>query len=184
MRAGVEVLMPIYTRTGDKGETGLLGGSRVPKDDARLEAIGSVDELNAALGVVLMYYNGPYLESLKETQRTLFSIGSQLASLKPLRIKGLGPAAVSRMEQEMDEVETQMPPLRRFILPGGAKTAALLHLARTICRRAERRIVALDHHEKVNPDIIIYINRLSDWLFILARQENARAKTKEEEWVP
>ena len=174
--------MPIYTRTGDSGETGLYGGKRVPKDDPRVEACGSVDELNAVLGIVLMDYNGKRRENLKEVQRTLFRIGAELASPKPLPVKGIEPQKIVEMETDMDEIEHALPPLRHFILPGGSKTAALLHLARTIGRRAERRVVTLSRKEKVDPQIVVYLNRLSDWLFMLAREENARANVKEEEW--
>ena len=174
--------MPMYTRTGDKGDTGLLGGKRLPKDHARLEAIGSVDELNAVIGVILPYYKGPKIESLKEVQRTLFSIGAQLASPKPIAIKGIGPANIEKLEKDMNGIENALQPLRHFILPGGSKTAALLHFARTVCRRAERRVVTLSKKERIDPQIIIYLNRLSDWLFMLAREENARENVKEEEW--
>lgn len=174
--------MPIYTRGGDKGETGLFGGKRVAKDDPRVEAYGSVDELNAVLGVVLALHTGPRTEDLKEVQRTLFAIGAQLASPKPIPIKGIGPEPIVQWEKDMDGIENALGPLRHFILPGGGKGAALLHLARTVCRRAERRVITLARKEKVDPQIIVYLNRLGDWLFMLAREENARAKINEEEW--
>lgn len=174
--------MPIYTRGGDRGETGLFGGKRVAKDDSRVEAYGSVDELNAVLGIVLIYYNGKRRESLKEVQRTLFAIGAQLASPKPISIKGIESEKIAQLEKDMDSIENTLGPLRHFILPGGSKTAALLHLARTVCRRAERRVITLARKEKIDPQIVVYLNRLGDWLFMLAREANAQADVKEEEW--
>jgi cob(I)alamin adenosyltransferase len=174
--------MPIYTRTGDQGETHLYGGKRVAKDDPRVEAYGSVDELNALLGVAMTTYTGSRMENLKEVQRALFFIGAHLASPKPMAVKGIDAEAIDTMEKAMDEIESAVGPLRHFILPGGGKSAALLHLARTVCRRAERRVIALHRKEKVDPQIIVYLNRLSDWLFMLAREENARAKINEQEW--
>ncbi len=174
--------MHIYTRTGDKGETGMLGNERVSKADERMEAIGTIDELNAMLGTALIFYKGKRLESIKKAQSTLFSIGASLASRKPSDVKGTAEEDVSAMEKEIDEMEAVLPKLTRFILPGGSKSASILHLTRTVCRRAERKVVALQEKEQINARIIIYLNRLSDWLFTLAREENFQANVKEEEW--
>lgn len=179
--------MPIYTKFGDQGKTSLFGGDVVQKDDLRVDAYGSVDELNAVLGVVLsLSEDAPLNKLLLSIQSDLFSIGAQLASKTPS--KTLSPRStinlnrVSELEQEIDRMELELPPLRNFILPGGNKVAAMLHLARTICRRAERRVVALSQKEKVNPTIIVYINRLSDLLFVQARFVNYKKKVTETIW--
>ena len=178
--------MKIYSRTGDKGQTSLFGGGRAPKNHARVEAYGTIDELNAALGVALAAGPcEPIDQWLREVQQHLFHLGSDLAT--PLDSKS---EWVARMEQDqvgwledsIDQMTAQLAPLRNFILPGGTPAAAQLHVARTICRRAERRIVALQETAEINAFTVVYINRLSDWLFTLARYENAKAGESEQQW--
>ena len=179
--------MKIYTRTGDSGETGLFDGTRVSKHDLRVEAYGDVDELNAVLGLVRAAGVGPDLdERLQRLQRDLFALGSRLADPRHRIAERVTKAAlvdedVTRLEAWIDEAEARIPPLRRFILPGGSQAGALLHVARTICRRAERRIVSLGQ-DAVDPGVLAYVNRLSDLLFVLARLANARAGVAEAEW--
>ncbi|MEK6981870.1 MAG: cob(I)yrinic acid a,c-diamide adenosyltransferase [Candidatus Micrarchaeota archaeon] len=176
--------MPIYTKTGDLGQTSLLGGERVSKSDARVSACGDTDELNACIGVILSFSEDKQIaEQLQEIQKDLFTIGAHLASKKaavPLPILPLH--RISQMEEHMDKIEEELGPLRNFILPGGSKTGALLHLARAICRRAERNIIVLNELEKVNENIVIYLNRLSDYLFMLARKSNKNDKVEEIIW--
>jgi cob(I)alamin adenosyltransferase len=178
----------IYTRTGDKGETALIGGRRVPKHHRRVAAYGDVDELCALLGVVRAHSPGERLDALlHELQRELFAIGAQLAdpaaAIGAKRAKAAVEAAhVERLEQAIDERQAELPPLRAFILPGGSPLGAFLHLARTVCRRAERGVVALARTQRVDPLVLAYLNRLSDLLFVLARHENRRAARPEAEW--
>ncbi len=178
--------MKIYTKTGDKGETSLFGGGRVPKNHARVEAYGAIDELNAALGVALSAGPPePIDQWLREVQGHLFHLGSDLAT--PLDSKSDWVARIEQdqvnwLEDSIDRMTAQLEPLRNFILPGGTPVAAQLHLARTICRRAERQIVALQETSETNALAVIYINRLSDWLFTLARYENAKAGESEQKW--
>jgi cob(I)alamin adenosyltransferase len=167
----------IYTRAGDSGKTSLGDGTRAPKSHPRIDAFGTVDELNALLGVALARgvppEFGPWLERI---QNELFDLGADLAvplaDAKRERLR-VTPAQVMRLEELCDEVNADLEPLRSFVLPGGTEAAALLHLARTVCRRAERLVVALDAAEPVNPAALAYLNRLSDLLFILARAANA-----------
>jgi cob(I)alamin adenosyltransferase len=181
--------MKIYTRTGDEGETSLFGGNRVPKCDARVEAYGHVDELNAVLGVVAAA-EPPDLERdlVQAIQRDLFAIGGRLASPEPDRVaKALEKAVIPHeridaLEAAIDRVEGELAPLRQFILPGGTSKAAYLHLARTVCRRAERSVVALNRESKVPSEILKYLNRLSDLLFTLARLANHRAGVSDQTW--
>lgn len=179
--------MKIYTRTGDRGETGLFDGTRVPKSDARVDAYGEVDELNALLGVVRSAGVAPDIDAaLVQLQRDLFAVGARLADPKE-RIAGRVTKAsvsaedVTRLENWIDRFEEELPPLRRFILPGGSSAGATLHFARTVCRRAERRIVGLGEGA-VEPVLITYVNRLSDLLFVLARVANKRVGVAETEW--
>ena len=178
--------MKIYTKTGDSGETSLFGGTRVRKDDARVDAYGEVDELNAWLGLALAATpDAVFVEPLEQIQRDLFALGAQLAdpgdTLAPRVTKAIiADADVERLEQWIDRFDGEVPPLRRFILPGGAPEAATLHLARTVCRRAERRMVALT--PPVDPVLVRYVNRLSDLLFVLARAANHRRGVSETEW--
>lgn len=181
--------MKIYTRTGDEGETGLFGGGRVPKDDPRVVAYGDVDELNSILGLVRatepVDFFQPVLESI---QRDLFSIGGQLATPDPSRVAkalvkaDLSAERVSEFERLMDQADSELPPLRAFVLPAGTAKAAALHLARTVCRRAERSVVRLDRDGKVPALFIVYLNRLSDLLFTLARLANHRAGVADVTW--
>jgi cob(I)alamin adenosyltransferase len=176
----------IYTRTGDTGETSLFGGTRARKSDPRVDAYGEVDELNAWLGLSCASSLDPALtEELMHLQRDLFALGAQLADpadkiAARVTKAALGDADVARLEQLIDRLELELPPLRRFILAGGAPAGAALHVARTVCRRAERRMVALD--PPVDPILLRYVNRLSDLLFVLARAANHRAGVPEVEW--
>lgn len=206
--------MKIYTRTGDAGETGLFGGTRVSKDGARVEAYGTVDELNAALGVALAALPvppggppaagatriegpdaGTPLRSrdfaglrglLLTLQEELFDLGAELANApgKKAGAPRITDAAVDGMERAIDALEEDLQPLRNFILPGGHPAAAALQLARAIARRAERRVVALDRAESVDPIAIRYLNRLSDLLFVVARWVNARVGVSDPVWRP
>jgi cob(I)alamin adenosyltransferase len=177
----------IYTKTGDLGETSLLGGMRVPKDHLRVAAYGDVDETNAALGAVRALAEEPLERLLLAIQKDLFAIGAQLADpthkVAAKRTKAAVTAAhVRRLEKAIDGREAKLPPLRSFVLPGGTPAAALLHQARTVCRRAERSVVTLAREADVDPRIIVYLNRLSDLLFVLARVENHRAGFAEDRW--
>ena len=179
--------MKIYTKTGDSGETSLFDKTRVSKADARVDAYGEVDELNACLGAARAAGPDDEIAGLIEwLQEDLFAVGARLADpssrIAPRVEKAaIGDAAVQRLEQTIDRLEETLPPLRRFILPGGSPSGALLHLARTVCRRAERRVIALGH-DAVDPVLIIYLNRLSDLLFVMARAVNHRSEIPETEW--
>lgn len=181
--------MKIYTRRGDEGETGLFGGGRVRKDDARVEAYGSVDELAAALGVArVRVAAAETADRLGRVQRDLFAIGAHLATppARPGRrapaLPGLPTGRVEEMEGWIDAADSVLPPLRNFVLPGGTPGASHLHAARTVCRRAERRVVGLGGEEDVAPGIVRYLNRLSDYLFAAARLENHLAGRDDIEW--
>jgi cob(I)alamin adenosyltransferase len=177
----------IYTKTGDTGETSLFDKTRVSKADARVDAFGDVDELNACLGVArAARLDADLTAVLEQIQAELFAVGARLADPSS-RIAGrvekaaVTNAEVEQLESMIDRLEGQLPPLRRFILPGGSTAGALLHLARTVCRRAERRVVGLGAGA-VDPIIIVYLNRLSDLLFVMARVANDRAGATEVEW--
>ena len=176
----------IYTKTGDAGETGLFDGARVSKADPRVDAYGEVDELNAWLGLVRAQAPGGDLESMIETmQRDLFALGASLADPRKriadrVTKAALTPEAITRLEGWIDTLEATLPPLRRFVLAGGSSAGAMLHVARTVCRRAERRVVALGGD--VDPAAIVYLNRVSDLLFVMARAANQRAGAPEIEW--
>ena len=181
--------MKIYTKMGDHGETGLFGGGRVPKDHVRVAAYGEVDELNATIGFAAsLEPSGLELELLQNIQRQLFTIGAELSTLKPEALaKSLtgsptGEGEVTTLERAIDGWEERLEPLKNFILPGGSPKAAALHMARTICRRAERAVVTLARGEPVSPAILMYLNRLSDLLFMLARAANAQAGRPELQW--
>jgi cob(I)alamin adenosyltransferase len=177
--------LKIYTKTGDDGTTGLLGGGRVSKASARIEAIGETDELNAAIGVCRLYSAGSSLDpTLERTQNWLFDVGAELASPPEgrIRVESLSEVASRKLEQSIDEQTLQLPPLRAFILPGGSPLAAQLHLARAVCRRAERAILRLHDLETVRQDVRTFMNRLSDWLFVSARTANAEAGVADVEW--
>jgi cob(I)alamin adenosyltransferase len=178
----------IYTKSGDKGETSLFGGKRLPKDHLRIEAYGTIDELNACLGLVrdgVPKKNQLLRDFLKHTQDTLFTIGSNLA-MDPEKpspyIQMIDTSEITALETEIDKMEAALPPLKNFILPGGHATVSFCHLARTVCRRAERNSVALQHTEAVPPLIIEYLNRLSDYLFVLSRQLGKDLKVEEIVW--
>jgi cob(I)alamin adenosyltransferase len=177
----------IYTRTGDSGETGLFDGRRVSKSDLRVDAYGDIDELNAAVGVALASgVDAAMAAMLEGVQRDLFAVGGRLAD-PGRRVAGrvekmvVAGDDIRRLEAWIDALEAELPPLRRFILPGGSAAGAALHLARTVCRRAERRVVALGP-EGVERELLAYVNRLSDFLFVAARAVNHRAGVPELEW--
>lgn len=179
--------MKIYTRTGDAGTTALYGGERVAKDARRVEAYGTVDEANALLGVARSQLGGlgGFEVLLAELQRTLFDVGADLATPESRYRSNIAPITegdVSGLEAEIDRLEADLPELRAFILPGGHPAAATLHHARTVVRRAERRVVELLHFETANPQVAVYLNRLSDLLFVLARAVNAAASVSDLEW--
>jgi cob(I)alamin adenosyltransferase len=178
--------MKIYTKTGDDGTTGLIG-TRTRKDDPRVCAYGEVDELNAVLGVALVELPADGHALLRGIQRDLFAIGAQLADpqakIAASREKAaIAPVRIEELERAIDAAEAGLPALRAFILPGGSRSGALLHLARTVCRRAERAMVALAATSPLDPLLVTYVNRLSDLLFVLARQENQRAGRPEDLW--
>ncbi|MBY0513790.1 MAG: cob(I)yrinic acid a,c-diamide adenosyltransferase [Gemmataceae bacterium] len=181
-------LSRIYTKAGDGGETGLGDGRRVRKDDPRVEAFGQVDELNAVLGLLLAYCpDTPDAALLRTIQNDLFDVGADLCvpaaeGEQPGQALRVTAAQAERLEKEIDRLNEGLSPLRSFILPGGSPAAAWLHLARTVCRRAERAVVTLAAAEPVNPQVVIYLNRLSDYLFVLARTTNSA--TGDVLWVP
>lgn len=177
--------MKIYTKTGDTGETGLFGGQRVTKDSLRVQAYGSADECNAALGVARSLGLDPELDALlTEVQNQLFVVGADLATPgENPNIPRVSEADVTFLEEWIDRLESELTPLRQFILPGGVPAAAYLHLARTVCRRAERWVVSLSRTEPINPQVLTYLNRLSDLLFVAARAANARAGAADIPWV-
>lgn len=168
--------MSIVTKTGDKGTTGLFGGERVPKHSPRIEAYGTVDELNAVIGVVLTCVDLPETlrDHLLQIQHSLFRVGGDLATplTKKEKEDRVGPEHVTVLEEWINTLESSLPAQRQFILPGGSPAAAHLHLARTVCRRAERRVTLLMNAELINPIVQVYLNRLSDYLFIAAREAN------------
>ncbi len=170
--------MKIYTRTGDKGSTGLFGGTRIPKSHVRLHAYGTLDELNASLGSALSHEHlpKPIPEQLRRVQSILFQVGADLATPheSTAKILRMEEHFATEMEGWIDDLETHLPPLTRFIVPGGSSAGATLHSARTICRRAERWIVELGETEPVTKAIIVIVNRLSDYLFVAARYANKK----------
>lgn len=181
--------MKIYTKTGDLGETGLFGGGRVPKDHPRVAAYGDVDELNSAIGVARATAPAELFEALLESvQRDLFAIGGHLATPDPAKVARalekaeLSEARVAEFERAMDDADRELPPLRAFVLPAGTPKAAALHLARTVCRRAERSVVRLSHEAEVPGLFVVYLNRLSDLLFTLARLANHRHGAGDVTW--
>src|SRR5882724_2869704 len=162
--------MKIYTRTGDLGDTSLFGGARVRKNDPRIEAYGTIDELNSFIGVARATWpSSSYDLQLHAIQSDLFDLGAHLASPGTSRFPGPDPARVAALEQAIDVMESDLAPLKSFILPGGSLTAAHLHVARTICRRAERLVVALDDDDDATRASLVFLNRLSDFLFVAAR---------------
>lgn len=179
-------MVKIYTKTGDSGTTSLFGGKRVEKNSLRIEAYGCVDELNSVIGIVVA--SNPSIDGLQKLiriQSELFVLGTDLASPQGVKVKipRITKTYAKRLEKEIDAMERRLPKLKNFILPGGSKVGAQLHLARTVARRAERRIVELSNAGKINQNSLIYINRLSDWLFVLARYVNSLEKVKEIPWM-
>ena len=179
-------LNKIYTKTGDGGDTALGDGERVLKDSLRVTAYGNVDELNASIGIITLYANTELKRKLKNIQNDLFDIGADLCV--PISEKNkdrlrLSTNQVETLELEIDEMNSNLEPLNSFILPGGCRSATFLHMARTICRRAERSVVSLRSQEKVNDNTLIYLNRLSDWLFVASRVEN-QENSSEVLWAP
>jgi cob(I)alamin adenosyltransferase len=181
--------MRIYTKTGDTGETGLFGGGRVKKSDVRVDAYGEVDELNAHLGLARSLGLDPELDALAgRLQDQLFVLGSLIAtppgSKAAASLPKLQPEWVTEMERAIDKFDEELRPLSTFILPGGSAAASALHVARTVCRRAERRVVPLQDADKVDIACVVYLNRLSDLLFTMARAQNHRAGVADVPWVP
>ncbi|HSJ31583.1 MAG TPA: cob(I)yrinic acid a,c-diamide adenosyltransferase [Longimicrobiales bacterium] len=188
----------IYTGTGDEGETGLFGGGRVPKSNPRVAAYGAVDELNAMIGWAISQVGEPVIASrLPELQPDLFTIGAHLATVvrpgaRPPKLPPLPEPRIAELERWIDEAETDLPELHAFVMPGGSPGGAALHVARTVCRRAEREVVRLaraageaaDPNDGVAASIIVYLNRVSDLLFVWARRENRHAGIDEEQWLP
>lgn len=176
--------MKIYTRGGDQGETSLLGGGRVRKDDERIEAYGTVDELNSFLGLARVSWSaGPLDSQLTTIQHELFEIGAHLAaSSADSRFAGVPPGRITELEEAIDQMERELAPLKNFILPGGSAAAAHLHIVRTVCRRAERLIVALDDGTEAMTSTLSYMNRLSDYFFVAARYANHVQRLPDTEW--
>ena len=179
----------LYTRSGDAGDTGLFGGGRVPKDHPRVEAYGAIDELNSTLGVAVAFLRQRRITvALQGIQNELFNIGSELASETGGKAADAGrlfvepEAKIASLEALIDEYDSKLPPLRTFIIPSGSQAGALLHLCRTVCRRAERAAVRLSRAEPVNPAVLTYLNRLSDLLFVLARYVNKADRKPETPW--
>lgn len=181
--------MKIYTKTGDKGMTSLIGGKRVAKNSLRLEAYGTVDELNSCIGMVQCHLRDTVLmQELLEIQSRLFDVGGHLATdPESDSVKGkicVNEADVQLLEQAIDRMDSELPPMKYFVLPGGSQAVASCHLARTVCRRAERRILDLAETAPVDEMVVKYINRLSDYLFVLAREIATDSGIKEHPWIP
>jgi cob(I)alamin adenosyltransferase len=178
--------MKIYTKTGDSGDTSLFGGQRVPKDALRIEAYGTVDELNSVLGIARSDLQDPEIDRiLSDIQNQLFELGADLATPRSVEkkvVKRIDPKDVQQLEKTIDGVEPVLKPLRSFVLPGGSPLAARLHFARTVCRRAERAVVRLSRNEDIGETVTVYLNRLSDLLFVLARYANQKARVPEVKW--
>ena len=178
--------MRIYTKRGDGGQTDLFGAGRTSKSSPRIEAVGTVDELNALLGAVSPELGEPNEDLraiLTQTQARLFELGADLAAPRSKTAR-LEPEAATELERAIDRLETELPPLKTFILPGGNRAAAALHTARAVCRRAERRVTALAEAETAPPSALVYLNRLSDLLFVMARAVNRRGGQTETPWTP
>ncbi|MCI4666644.1 MAG: cob(I)yrinic acid a,c-diamide adenosyltransferase [Bacteroidia bacterium] len=178
--------MKIYTKKGDKGSTSLLGGSRVPKYHLRIEAYGTVDELNSHLGLLGDKTGSQdQLDKIRKIQNELFDIGSHLANdpnKSHFKLPPFNPEVIQRLESDIDAMNEILPELKNFILPGGLEANSIAHICRTICRRAERRVVELNEQEELDPNIMTYLNRLSDWLFIFARFVSHQADVEEIPW--
>lgn len=179
--------MKIYTKKGDSGETSLFGGKRVSKSSKRIEAYGTVDELNSVLGVSIAHgVDDRSMELLNKIQIQLFVLGSDLATppSKKIKIERIGPTEIEFLEHAIDELEEFLEPLTSFILPGGSPAGATLHIGRTVCRRAERIAVDCAQNDEISESAIKYLNRLSDFLFVLARFENKKSGNEETKWLP
>ena len=180
--------MKIYTKKGDQGHTGLIGGTRVSKGELRIEAYGTVDELNSYVGLIRSFdINSNSVVQLLEIQDRLFTIGSSLASdpeKSQMKIPDLLESDVERLENWMDEMDTTLPELTSFVLPGGHPFVGHIHVCRCVCRRTERLVVALDEHDYVAPLVLTYLNRLSDYLFVLGRKIAMELNIQEKEWHP
>ncbi len=180
--------MKIYTKTGDSGSTSLFGGKRVLKSDLRIDTYGTVDELNSYIGLLRdQDVNHKRKDILIEIQDRLFTIGSILATEsgnEKVKIPSLADADIHLLEKEIDVMDAQLPPMRSFVLPGGHPSVSFCHIARTVCRRAERLVIALDAVEKINSRVIQYLNRLSDYLFMLSRKMSAELNAEETPWKP
>lgn len=177
----------IYTKTGDDGTTGLFGGARLPKDDVRIDAYGTVDELNSVIGWLMSTQNHEEVNSfLQNIQSRLFTVGSNLASdpSKEMITPDLTEEDIHSIEKAIDIMQNELPPLKHFIMPGGSLSVSAAHIARTVCRRAERRCVALSHESKVESIILLYLNRLSDYFFVLARWFGMKEGVEEKKWIP
>lgn len=175
--------MKIYTRTGDRGETSLFGGTRVAKNDPRIEAYGTIDELNSFLGVARAAWPDSVIDAeLEQVQSDLFDAGAHLASPGTSRFGGIGSDRIESLERGIDTMEAELAPLKNFILPGGSPAAAHLHVARAVCRRAERLVVALHDDSAPTQSTIAFLNRLSDYLFVAARFANRRAGVEDVVW--
>jgi cob(I)alamin adenosyltransferase len=179
--------MKIYTKKGDEGNTSLFGGKSIKKNSIRIEAYGTVDELNSVIGVALSQEpSSEGREILEEIQNQLFILGADLATLesKKVKIDRIGTGEIEKLEAWIDRLDDQLPALTSFILPGGSKAGAALHQARTVCRRAERKTVSLKQNDPISDECVIYLNRLSDLLFVMARFENMKADVPETPWKP
>lgn len=187
--------MKIYTKTGDKGTTALFGGTRVPKYHLRIEAYGTVDELNSYIGLIRdQDIDKIYINSLIRIQNELFTLGAMLATppekeilkngKERLNIPKVNLSSIEHLENEIDQMNAELPPMTNFILPGGNQTVSFCHIARCVCRRAERLVTSLHESESINQDILMYLNRLSDYLFVLARKLTKDLSAKEIPWVP
>ncbi|WP_299620163.1 cob(I)yrinic acid a,c-diamide adenosyltransferase [uncultured Tenacibaculum sp.] len=187
--------MKIYTKTGDKGTTALFGGTRVPKDHLRIESYGTVDELNSYIGLIRdQEVDEITRNSLLKIQDELFTVGAMLATppeketlkngKERLNIPKVNNETITFLETEMDRMNDLLPPMTHFVLPGGHQTVSFCHIARCVCRRAERLSVALSHQEEVNSNVLMYLNRLSDYLFVLARKLSKDLQADEVKWIP
>ena len=180
--------MKIYTKTGDTGDTSLFGGQRVPKDALRIEAYGTIDELNSVLGIVRADGGDPELDAiLQKLQEQLFVLGADLATPRSIdrkAVRRIEPRDAQPLEKMIDQIESRLKPLKNFILPGGSPVAARVHFARTVCRRAERAVVRMSRNEDIGEGAVVYLNRLSDFLFVLARYVNQKADVQETKWKP
>ncbi|MCW3805557.1 cob(I)yrinic acid a,c-diamide adenosyltransferase [Plebeiibacterium marinum] len=179
----------VYTKTGDRGRTSLIGGTRIPKNDVRLEAYGTVDELNTCIGMIRSYeIDSGSKDRLIDIQKKLFEIGAYLATdsnVADLREKmNYDESEIQQLEEEMDRMEAALPPLKYFVLPGGDPCISYCHISRTVCRRAERRILTMAEYSEVHPWVIKYINRLSDYLFVLSRYLSKHFEVNEIPWIP